>query len=131
MSDELVELQAVTPEPSLPTLEDLQTQHRPEDAAAAFFQMNESKLARLVDGLKLNQLQRIFMHVALAGLGKKPYKLIGDDNEPEKQTAYVFNELVTQRFVMQLALEMERAENAHKKELEKQGEENVSSTEEV
>lgn len=89
--------------------------HKPEDAAAAFFQMNEIKLTRLSKNLSLNQLRRVFMHVALGGIGKTQYKLIGDE---ERQAAYAFNELVEQKAVMRMALEWERVAEAHKKEQE-------------
>lgn len=99
--------------------------HKPEDAAAAFFQMNELKLVRLARNLSLNQLRRVFMHVALGGLGKQPFKLIGDE---ERQAAHTFNELVEQKTVMRIALEWERTAEAHKKEQEELALKNAETT---
>lgn len=83
--------------------------YNPEDVAAAFFSMNDKRLINNLRQLSKRQLERVCYHVASHGLGAKPVKL---NDELEKNTAYVMLEMITNRVIMQLHLEMEKAEKA-------------------
>lgn len=104
--------------------------HSPADIAAAFMQLYEKKLHRQIHALGKKELQRVLLHVAFSGLSNRPYALQTDD---EKRAAHSFSEVINQRMIMQLQMEIERAEKASQVEQTEQslikGEENGSTTE--
>ena len=85
--------------------------HKPEDIAAAFFMRQEPKFIQLVDKLSLRAAKRLIMHLALGPLANKDYKLNTDE---EKSAAYIGNELIFNRVIMQLSEEMRVADEAAK-----------------
>lgn len=88
----------------------------PADMAASFFTLNEKKLHSLIRNMSIRQLRRMIMAVASFPL-KGEY---APKTPEEKNAAYLFNEMCFNRSIMQLQLEMKRADEANKKELEMQ-----------
>ena len=90
------------------------SEHSPEDVAAAFFQRHVNVLKSLVTSkqLSLRGLRRVFINVALG-----PYSPTGYNpaNEVERKLVYHFQKCVDARQMMQLGVEMARAEQAIKK----------------
>lgn len=83
----------------------VQMPNNPEDAAAAFFAMNEKRFVNLLSKTSLKGLKRVIYNVATYPIGLRNVTL----QEDEKELAYIFNEMVLNRSIMQLHLEMEKA----------------------
>lgn len=85
---------------------------RPEDIAAAFFMKEKWNLKRILTNMSVKQIRRFVMHVAAY-----PMHDPGDTpkTDAEKSAAHLFNEMVTNKTMMQLAVEMEKAEAASNK----------------
>lgn len=98
--------------------------HNPEDIAAVFFQRHESEYVKYVNTLSNRGLKRLCMHLALGPLANKDYKM-KDNNE--KHAAYIGNELVMERVLMQLSVEVQKAEEAQK-QIDAQANEEILNT---
>jgi hypothetical protein len=94
--------------------------HKPEDIASAFFSMEKPNLKKLLKEMSSKQLRRVIMNVASFPMIEPGDKL---QTEYEKRAAYLFNEMVTNKTIIQLSYEMQRAEEAAK-QLEQGVEEN-------
>lgn len=91
-------------------------QHDPADAAAVFFSREKPMLKSLLNGMSVKQIRRFVIHVA-----SYPLLDAGDvlQSEEEKRAAYLFGEMVWNRVIMQMQVEMEKTEAAMKqRELE-------------
>lgn len=96
--------------------------HNPEDIAAAFFKKEKNSLINLLKTLSAKQMRRTLMHVV-------SYPMIGPGeihlSDVEKRCAYLINEMMFNKNVMQLAYEMQKVEAAQNKQEEtKTGETN-------
>lgn len=93
------------------------------DKAALMFKMQLPRFHALVKELSMKQLRRVLMNVASFPLADDRFK---PQSELEKKAAYFFNELVTEKTVMQLYLEQEKAmkamEEEQKTKVEEKGE---------
>ena len=83
--------------------------YNPEDLAAAFFSLNHKRLLQGFNQMSKRQLIRVCYHIACMGLHDTKAAL---QDEVEKRCAYVMNEMITNRVIMQLHMEMEKAEKA-------------------
>lgn len=90
-------------------------QHDPADAAAVFFSREKPLLVSLLNGMSVKQIRRFVVHVA-------SYPLLGPgdilQSEEEKRAAYLFGQMVWNKSIMQLQLEMEKHEAAMKQQQE-------------
>lgn len=87
----------------------------PEDIAAAFFMKEKPRLKFLLKNLSAKQLRRVIMNVAsfpLTDPGDLP------KTKEEKDVAYIFSEMTLNKSVMILTKEMQKAEEALKKQQE-------------
>lgn len=92
--------------------------HRPEDIAAAFFKKEKPRLRGLLMNMSAKQIRRFVMHVAAF-----PMHDAGDNpkTDAERRAAYLFNEMVTNKTLMILSLEMQKVDEAQKAEGENNG----------
>lgn len=82
----------------------------PADKAAAFFQRSVDDLKVHVDRMSMRALKRMILYQATYPFLGKEYKLkVGS---PEYKAAYRFNEMITQKVLMQLQFEHEKAVKA-------------------
>jgi hypothetical protein len=82
----------------------------PADKAAAFFQRSVGDLKVHIDRMSLRGLKRMILYQATYPFLGKEYKLkVGS---PEYKAAYRFNEMITQKVLMQLQFEHEKAMKA-------------------
>lgn len=109
----------VTVTGSAPIEEPKTGENNPEDHAAAFFSMNEKVFINLLSKTSLRGLKRVIYNVATYPIGSRTVNL----QEDEKQLAYIFNEMVLNRSIMQLHLEMEKV-NKGLEETKPEGESN-------
>lgn len=84
-------------------------QNTPEDIAAAFFTLEYPRYKAMLDTLSRNELVRLCLN--LAGDEYVPVKN-KPKSEKEKAAFYLGNEMVRNRAIMQLAYEMQKAEEA-------------------
>lgn len=91
--------------------------YAPEDLAAAFFTLNHKRLIQGLNHMSKRQLIRVCYHLAAMGLKDVKADLKDDI---EKRCAYVMNEMIYNRVIMQLQAEMEKADRAAEKELSKE-----------
>ena len=79
----------------------------PADKAAAFFQRSVGDLKVHIDRMSMRALKRMILYQATYPFLGKEYKLkVGS---PEYKAAYRFNEMITQKVLMQLQFEHEKA----------------------
>lgn len=113
-----------TLEAALVAKEQAQEVHSPADVAAAMFARRLPILQNIVRKLSMKQIKRVVMNVA-------SYPLVGDKYKPQDQTEkdaiYHFNEMVTEKMIMQLSLEQEKVlkameEKAIDQQTQEQGE---------
>lgn len=107
--------------------EESQQQHTPADVAAMYFKRHLPVLKELTRDLSAKQMRRVFMNVAT-------YPLLGDKYKPqselEKKACHFFNEMVTERIIMQLQVEQEKVLKAmeqkqnNEQQAQEKGEEN-------
>jgi hypothetical protein len=100
----------------------VQDKHGPEDVAAAFFQREKPRLKGLLSNMSSKQIRRFVMHVVsypMCDAGDMPVT----DNE--KRAAYLFAEMMTNKTIMQLTLEMQKVDEAQKIEDTKTDEQGV------
>lgn len=92
------------------TIQDI---HQPEDIAAAFFQRSKPVLKKLLGTMSAKQMRRFVMHV-----GSYPHHDKGDlpRTEEEKKAAYILNEMMFNKTIMQLAAEAQKVDEAQKQE---------------
>lgn len=83
--------------------------HTPADAAAAFFGMQKTKLAMLLENMSAKQMRRILMNACSFPFVDKQYTPRTDE---ERSAAYLVGEMLTNRMIMQLQYEMQLAEEA-------------------
>lgn len=83
------------------------------DKAAMMFKMQLPRFHAIVKQLSMKQMRRVLMNVASFPLADDRFK---PQSELEKKAAYFFNELVTEKTVMQLYLEQEKAIKAMEEE---------------
>ena len=107
--------------------EESQQQHTPADVAAMYFKRHLPVLKELTRDLSAKQMSRVFMNLAT-------YPLLGDKYKPqselEKKACHFFNEMVTERIIMQLQVEQEKVLKAmeqkqnNEQQAQEKGEEN-------
>ena len=87
------------------------TSHAPEDSAAAFFMKNQKIIRPAIDAMSQNQLRRF-----LYNLISHPFILPGQElkSQLEKEAFHVANNMVENKILMRLAMEIEKVENAQK-----------------
>lgn len=85
--------------------------HAPEDSAAAFFMKNQKLIRPAIDNMSQNQLRRF-----LYNLISHPFILPGQElkTQLEKEAFHVANNMVENKILMRLAMEIEKVENAQK-----------------
>ena len=88
--------------------------YSPEDLAAAFFTLNHKRLLQGLSHMSKRQLIRVCYHVCCMGLQDTKAQL---QDDVEKRCAYVMNEMITNRVIMQLHAEMDKADKAAQAEL--------------
>lgn len=91
-----------------------QNPHGPEDIAAVFFQRHTPVFINAVNKLSFRQLKRVLINLTLGPLAPREYL---PSKEIEKHAAYIGNELIFERVIMQLHVEMQRAQEAENKTL--------------
>ena len=101
--------------------QETELQHTPADVAALYFKRHLPVLKELARDLSAKQMRRVFMNVAT-------FPLLGDKYKPqselEKKACHFFNEMVTERIIMQLQVEQEKVLNAmEQKQTEQQAQE--------
>lgn len=99
-----------------------QENHNPEDIAAAFFKLNFTKLVNITNKMSLRQLKRLVVQVAAYPFTPTAYEPRSQD---ERIAAYTFNEMVTNKVVMQLAFEAQKIQekqNAQETPVAQEGE---------
>lgn len=108
-------------------LEKNMEKHNAEDIAAAFFTLEQPNLKRLLDDLSQRQMRRLIFQLVSYPFTPKEYK---PTDELEKKAFYLGNEMIQNRMIMQLSLEMQKVQEAEQKQNEQnaQGEQNVGST---
>ncbi len=82
----------------------------PADKAAAFFQKSVMDLKVHIDQMSLRALRRMILYQATYPFLGKEYTL--KKGSPEFKAAYRFNEMITQKVLMQLQYEHEKAMKA-------------------
>lgn len=82
----------------------------PADKAAAFFQKSVVDLKAHIDQMSLRALRRMVLYQATYPFLGKEYTL--KNGSPEYKAAYRFNEMITQKVLMQLQYEHEKAVKA-------------------
>ncbi len=82
----------------------------PADKAAAFFQKSVMDLKIHIDQMSLRSLKRMILYQATYPFLGKEYTL--KKGSPEFKAAYRFNEMITQKVLMQLQYEHEKAMKA-------------------
>jgi len=117
MSDDVVEAEVVPHEFKDDATQMRPEDYSPEDLAAAFFTLNHKRLLQGLHMMSKRQLIRVCYHISAMGLKDTKAAL---QDEIEKRCAYVMNEMIYNRVVMQLHAEMEKADNAAQKELSEQ-----------
>lgn len=95
-------------------------QHDPADLAATFFKMQAPRLDRLLDKMSAKQLRRLIFNAVSYPLVDRKY---APRVQEEKDAAYLVAEMVFNRAIMQLTVEMQKAQN----EMDKQN--NSTNTE--
>lgn len=88
--------------------------HAPEDIAAAFFGMEQPNLKRLIDGLSHRQLKRLVFQLVSHPFTPAQYV---PTSEEEKKAFYLGNEMIQNRMIMQLSMEMQKVHEAEQKQL--------------
>lgn len=83
--------------------------HTPEDTAALFFKMNKDKLKQNLAKLSQRQLKRVIMTAAAYPLTDHEHDGASDI---EKNSLYLLNEMLINKSVMLLSVEMAKAEQA-------------------
>lgn len=96
--------------------------YAPEDLAATFFKMQAPKLSRLLHEMSAKQLRRIIFNVVSFPLIDTKY---APKVQEEKDAVYLMTEMMFNKSIMQLTIEMQKAEAAMLKQ-ETNPEENVS-----
>lgn len=90
--------------------------HNPEDVAAMFFKMNQTKLKYNLSQLSMKQLKRVIYTAA-------SYPLIDNEYSPrtpeENTTIYIMNEMLNQKMIMTMTAEMQKVEEAQRIQNEK------------
>lgn len=89
--------------------------NNPEDLAAAFFKLEYPKFVAMLNCLSMNELIRLCINLAGNEFVPDKNKL---KTEKEKKAYYIGNQMVHNRAIMQLSFEMEKAEEAYKREQE-------------
>lgn len=87
----------------------------PEDIAAAYFSLNQPKLKKAIDQMSLRQIRRLFWNLASYPFVPEEQKLKSDE---EKSAFYVANEMISNKTIMLLHYEMQKVEEAQRKEQE-------------
>lgn len=79
--------------------------HSPADVAAAFFKLNSGKLKNILSKLSMNQMRRVIWEATCFPLipGSQSKK-----EDIEKQALHVINEMLMNKAVMQLEIELQR-----------------------
>lgn len=96
----------------------------PEDLAAAFFMKEKPRLKFLLKNLSAKQLRRVIMYVAshpLTDPGDMPR------TKDEKDAAYIFSEMSLNKSVLVLSAEMQKAEQALKKQEQEKSEDGLET----
>lgn len=81
----------------------------PADMAAAFYSLEQPRLKILVDDMSLRQIRRLFWNLVSYPFIKPENSLI---DEVEKKAFYIAEQMMSNKAIMQLSLEMEKAEKA-------------------
>lgn len=81
----------------------------PEDIAAAFFQLEYPRYKSLISQLSRNELERLALNLAGGELVPMQNQL---KSEKEKSAYYLGSQMSQNRVIMQLSVEMEKAEKA-------------------
>ena len=87
----------------------------PEDHAAAFFRLQQPTFAKLLSEMAPYQLRRAILNAVTYPFNGTEY---APESEEEKQFAYLVHELMLNRTIMQLAFEMQKAEEGLQKQTE-------------
>lgn len=99
-----------------------QPAHSPADVAAAFFLKSKAEIKHLLTNMSAKQIRRFTMHAIsypMCDAGDMP------KTGEEKRAAYLFNEMIQHKLIMQLATEMAKVEEADKViQASNEGEEN-------
>lgn len=82
--------------------------HTPADMAAMFFSMNEKKLQVALGQLSIRQARRIIYNLASYPLGKSTNYALKTD--AEKSVVYITNEMLNNKQVMAMAIQLEAAQ---------------------
>lgn len=91
--------------------------HSPADVAAAFFALEYPRYRALLNELSQNELIRLCLNLAGNEFVPEANRL---KSEKEKSAYYLGNQMVFNRSIMQLTVEMERAEAAQKAQEERE-----------
>lgn len=83
--------------------------HTPADMAAMFFSMNEKKLQVALGQLSIRQARRIIYNLASYPLGKSSNYALKTD--AEKSVVYITNEMLNNKQVMAMAIQLEAAQS--------------------
>lgn len=106
-------------------VDDQMGKNNPEDIAAAFYTKHHQRLLNNLSQMSKRQLVRVAYHVATNGLTHKDFKL---NDDIEKQTAYTMLEMISNRVIMQLHAEMEKAlTNEQKSDIINESKENETN----
>lgn len=81
----------------------------PEDAAAAFFSLEQPRFKELINNMSLRELKRLIYQLVSYPLTEKQY---APQTDIERKAFYIGNEMVQNRAMMQLHLEMKKVEEA-------------------
>lgn len=88
-----------------------QSTHTPADAAAAFFSLEYPRFRGMLNTLSHNELIRVCLNLAGNEFVPEQNKLKSDK---ERSAFYLGDQMIFNRSIMRLQLEMERAEQAQK-----------------
>lgn len=100
-------------EQALNKAKDQINRHNPEDVAAAFFKMEQPKFKKLIESLSHRQLKRLVFQLVSGPLVQQQYVAT---SEEEKRAYYLGDQMIYNRMIMQLSMEMQKAEEAVQKE---------------
>jgi hypothetical protein len=89
----------------------------PEDYAAMFFRLNLVKLKTNLFKLSQNQLRRVILTAATYPLNEYDHTTKAQE---EKSVLHILNEMMNQKAIMQLHVEMEKTQVAMDKQREEQ-----------